>query len=52
MVFLTVDSRWDRYRADPRFTSLIARCGFAVSGDTQHAGPPAAGQTPKLDLRF
>jgi TolB-like protein/Tfp pilus assembly protein PilF len=42
MVFLTVDSRWDRYRADPRFTSLIARCGFAVSGDTQHAGPPAA----------
>jgi hypothetical protein len=42
MVFLTVDSRWDRYRADPRFTSLIARCGFTVSGDTPHASPPAA----------
>jgi len=28
MVFLTVDSRWDRYRDDARFQSLIARCGF------------------------
>jgi TolB-like protein/Flp pilus assembly protein TadD len=28
MVFLPVDSRWDYYRADPRFQTLIARCGF------------------------
>jgi TolB-like protein/Flp pilus assembly protein TadD len=42
MVFLTVDSRWDRYRDDPRFQSLIARCGFAVAGDTQHASRRAA----------
>jgi TolB-like protein/Flp pilus assembly protein TadD len=29
MVFLPVDPKWDRYRAEPRFTSLLERCGFA-----------------------
>jgi len=23
-----VDMRWDPYRSDPRFVSLLARCGF------------------------
>jgi len=29
LVFLPVDAKWDRYRADPRFAALLARCGFA-----------------------
>jgi len=28
LIFLTVDPRWDPYRADPRFGALVARCGF------------------------
>jgi TolB-like protein/DNA-binding winged helix-turn-helix (wHTH) protein/Tfp pilus assembly protein PilF len=28
LMFLPVDSKWDAYRADPRFASLLARCGF------------------------
>ena len=28
LMFLTVDVKWDRYRADPRFGELLARCGF------------------------
>jgi hypothetical protein len=28
LVFLPVDAKWDPYRTDPRFTSLLARCGF------------------------
>lgn len=28
LIFLPVDPRWDSYRADPRFTSLLARAGF------------------------
>jgi TolB-like protein/DNA-binding winged helix-turn-helix (wHTH) protein/Flp pilus assembly protein TadD len=27
-IFLTVDPKWDDYRADPRFTALLDRCGF------------------------
>jgi TolB-like protein/Flp pilus assembly protein TadD len=36
LVFLPVDSKWDAYRADPRFDSLIARCGFMT---TPSSGP-------------
>jgi len=28
LMFLTVDVKWDRYRRDPRFGDLLARCGF------------------------
>jgi TolB-like protein/tetratricopeptide (TPR) repeat protein len=28
LVFLPVDPKWDRYRAAPRFKSLLERCGF------------------------
>jgi TolB-like protein/DNA-binding winged helix-turn-helix (wHTH) protein/lipoprotein NlpI len=30
LMFLTVDVKWDRYRADPRFADLLARCGFTT----------------------
>jgi hypothetical protein len=32
LIFLTVDVKWDRYRADPRFGDLLARCGFTTIG--------------------
>ncbi len=32
MMFLTVDVKWDRYRTDPRFGDLLARCGFLAIG--------------------
>jgi len=28
LIFLTVDPKWDSYRADVRFIGLLARCGF------------------------
>jgi len=28
LIYLTVDPKWDSYRAEPRFEALIARCGF------------------------
>ena len=28
LMFLTVDVKWNRYRTDPRFGDLLARCGF------------------------
>ena len=28
LIFLTVDPKWDPYRADSRFEALLARCGF------------------------
>ena len=28
LMFLTMDAKWDRYRTDPRFGDLLARCGF------------------------
>ena len=32
LMFLTVDVKWDRYRTDPRFGDLLARCGFTSFG--------------------
>jgi TolB-like protein/tetratricopeptide (TPR) repeat protein len=32
LMFLTVDVKWDRYRSDPRFGNLLARCGFTRIG--------------------
>jgi hypothetical protein len=32
LMFLTADVKWDRYRTDPRFGELLARCGFATIG--------------------
>ena len=29
LMYLPVDAKWDPYREDPRFKSLLARCGFA-----------------------
>jgi hypothetical protein len=29
LIYLPVDAKWDPYRADPRFTALLSRCGFA-----------------------
>jgi DNA-binding winged helix-turn-helix (wHTH) protein/TolB-like protein/Tfp pilus assembly protein PilF len=31
LIFLPVDMKWDPYRTDPRFVSLLARCAFASS---------------------
>jgi TolB-like protein len=28
LAFLTVDTKWDRYRCAPRFRDVLARCGF------------------------
>ncbi len=30
LVFIPVDPKWDRYRTDPRFAGVTARCGFRV----------------------
>jgi TolB-like protein/DNA-binding winged helix-turn-helix (wHTH) protein/Flp pilus assembly protein TadD len=32
LMFLTADVKWDRYRTDPRFADLLARCGFTTIG--------------------
>ncbi len=29
LIFLPVDSKWDPYRADPRFQKILERCGFS-----------------------
>ena len=28
LAFLTVDTKWDRYRSEPEFAALLARCAF------------------------
>ena len=33
LVFLTVDPKWDPYRPDPRFQTLLQRCGFRGPGE-------------------
>ena len=30
LVFLTVDPKWDVWRADARFAGLLKRCGFTA----------------------
>jgi TolB-like protein/DNA-binding winged helix-turn-helix (wHTH) protein/tetratricopeptide (TPR) repeat protein len=32
LMFLTVDPKWDPFRSDSRFETLVARCGFRVEG--------------------
>lgn len=34
LVFLPVDPKWDRFRAQPRFEVLLQRCGFENKGPT------------------
>jgi hypothetical protein len=34
LIFLTVDSKWDPYRIDPRFRAILARCGFPYIPNT------------------
>jgi len=31
LIYLPVDMKWDPYRTDPRFVSLLARCGFRAA---------------------
>ncbi len=31
LMYLTVDPKWDPYRADPRFVALLERCRFTAS---------------------
>jgi TolB-like protein/DNA-binding winged helix-turn-helix (wHTH) protein/Flp pilus assembly protein TadD len=38
LFFLTVDSKWDHYRSDPRFSALLERCGFRT-GDRGRSAP-------------
>jgi TolB-like protein len=37
LMYLTVDAKWDPYRADPRFQALLVRCGFTASTATPGA---------------
>jgi tetratricopeptide (TPR) repeat protein len=32
LVLLVIDSKWDRFRTDPRFEALLVKCGFPRAG--------------------
>ena len=32
LAFLTVDTKWDRFRRDPRFIALLEKCDFFPPG--------------------
>ena len=34
LIFLTVDSKWDPFRTDPRFDAFLARCDFMRSAES------------------
>jgi TolB-like protein/Flp pilus assembly protein TadD len=44
LAFLTVDPKWDAYRADPRFGALLERCGFTRMAGTGSPRPPSGHQ--------
>ena len=31
LLFLPVDPKWDRFRAQPRFEVLLQQCGFEIN---------------------
>ncbi len=39
LTMLPVDPKWDPYRADPRFSALVARCGFMHPASTAPPTP-------------
>ena len=45
LIYLPVDPKWDPYRADPEFQSLLTRCGFAAST----RGGPLSTPSPALE---
>jgi TolB-like protein/Flp pilus assembly protein TadD len=46
LAFLTVDTKWDRYRSEPEFVALLARCAFERESragvDVSSVQPPPA----------
>jgi TolB-like protein/DNA-binding winged helix-turn-helix (wHTH) protein/tetratricopeptide (TPR) repeat protein len=39
LVYLTVDPKWDPYRADPRFEAILVRAGFRRTASPVRSGP-------------
>ena len=33
LIFLPVDPKWDRFRSDRRFKTLVSRCGFSYTSE-------------------
>ena len=46
LAFLTVDPKWDRYRGEPRFRDVLARCRFMESGDRSDPSPTRRADRP------